>query len=448
MAVFSAPEDFTFDPNTGKYYSMGIITDPETGYNSQWVTWFDANTGEYEQYTYPIEPDAYSPEDFSEKKHISVPNDLSVKKFTDLPHDLPTQEIGKKKSKGLKITLFIILAIILIFGAVIGGHFAGFYSLSFLSVNIGLSIDIPKITIYEDHTNIPVEQDIALPSETDFTPGILTPGLYAGEGLTWDENEQKYMNPRTIYYLFKDDGTVKKVPSISLSPDEAFNILWNSAGGEIVWDLDSTVLISVGVYAVTDNEIFGHTISPEGSIIEFHGIVNDNNLIQITTKSLSGDTTTFDIYLTGTSATLPFFTNPLENTSWVAFEGEYGSTGSFDTLYIYSDIGFLNDGWYYMVHYGEYAMSFSQDPIMQSIYIGRYTINKNVIAIKGTIYIFDDTGNHIINEKPHTMVSAFRLDGNYLVREFYSKHTNNISIVYTAHPPYKEWFDIFAHLKQ
>jgi len=55
MVRFQAPEGFTFDPKSGRYYSSVVVDDPSTGKKVQWVTWFDASTGQYEQIPYPLE---------------------------------------------------------------------------------------------------------------------------------------------------------------------------------------------------------------------------------------------------------------------------------------------------------------------------------------------------------------------------------------------------------
>ena len=56
MSVYSVPEGFTLDENSGRYYKTDIVNDPGSGASVQWVTWFDTNTGKYEQYSYPMAP--------------------------------------------------------------------------------------------------------------------------------------------------------------------------------------------------------------------------------------------------------------------------------------------------------------------------------------------------------------------------------------------------------
>ncbi|MDD3414040.1 MAG: hypothetical protein PHY47_08565 [Lachnospiraceae bacterium] len=54
MEKYREPEGYLFDERTGLYYSQVIGVD-ETGRQAQIVTWFNAQTGEYSQYTYPVE---------------------------------------------------------------------------------------------------------------------------------------------------------------------------------------------------------------------------------------------------------------------------------------------------------------------------------------------------------------------------------------------------------
>ena len=54
MEKYREPEGYLFDERTGLYYSQVIGVD-ETGRQAQIVTWFNAETGEYSQYTYPVE---------------------------------------------------------------------------------------------------------------------------------------------------------------------------------------------------------------------------------------------------------------------------------------------------------------------------------------------------------------------------------------------------------
>jgi hypothetical protein len=52
---YSPPEGFEFDPSSGLYYNSTMGSDPETGKAVQWVTWFNASSGEYTQNSYPVE---------------------------------------------------------------------------------------------------------------------------------------------------------------------------------------------------------------------------------------------------------------------------------------------------------------------------------------------------------------------------------------------------------
>ena len=53
--VYAPPDGYSLDPESGLYYSSAMGADPETGTPVQWVTWFDANSGEYQQVCYPVE---------------------------------------------------------------------------------------------------------------------------------------------------------------------------------------------------------------------------------------------------------------------------------------------------------------------------------------------------------------------------------------------------------
>lgn len=56
MEKYKEPEGYILDERTGLYYSQIVGVD-ETGRQVQVVTWFDSETGEYSQHTYPIEDD-------------------------------------------------------------------------------------------------------------------------------------------------------------------------------------------------------------------------------------------------------------------------------------------------------------------------------------------------------------------------------------------------------
>ena len=58
MAVYSSPEGYEYDPSSGMYFSSSMIAEPGTGAPVQVVTWFDPNSGQYRQYTYPIKQPA------------------------------------------------------------------------------------------------------------------------------------------------------------------------------------------------------------------------------------------------------------------------------------------------------------------------------------------------------------------------------------------------------
>jgi hypothetical protein len=47
--VHTPPEGFTLDPNSGFYYLYTKSQNPQTGRNEQWITWFNPQTGGYQQ---------------------------------------------------------------------------------------------------------------------------------------------------------------------------------------------------------------------------------------------------------------------------------------------------------------------------------------------------------------------------------------------------------------
>ena len=53
MALYQPPEGFQYDPNTGYYYKQ-VIAQNAAGKTMQVVTWFNADTGQYRQDTYPV----------------------------------------------------------------------------------------------------------------------------------------------------------------------------------------------------------------------------------------------------------------------------------------------------------------------------------------------------------------------------------------------------------
>jgi hypothetical protein len=102
--TYAPPAGFTFDPQSGKYYRYEAIVDGQ-----QWVTWFDANSGQYEQVSYPAAP-------------VKAPTPSTAQ-------PVPT----KKRGKGALVAL---IALAVIIGGVFGGHYLGFYSLPFLTDSV------------------------------------------------------------------------------------------------------------------------------------------------------------------------------------------------------------------------------------------------------------------------------------------------------------------------
>ena len=56
MQNYMIPEGFYLDQGSGLYYKVDEVID-ELGNKVQWVTWFNDETGEYTQYSYPVEPE-------------------------------------------------------------------------------------------------------------------------------------------------------------------------------------------------------------------------------------------------------------------------------------------------------------------------------------------------------------------------------------------------------
>lgn len=95
MSVYSAPEGYQLDPNTGLYYSQ-VISENASGMQVQAVTWFNADTGEYAQYEYPMEP-------------------IASQSPTEVPESAVSTPFSKVKSFGaIKITLAITASITLL----------------------------------------------------------------------------------------------------------------------------------------------------------------------------------------------------------------------------------------------------------------------------------------------------------------------------------------------
>ncbi len=91
MAYYQVPQDYQFDPQTGLYYSQ-IIASDVSGNQSQIVTWFNADTGQYSQNVYPISPSQaqqsqaqYSPAQQSQAQYSSVKQSSAQQSFVQQP---------------------------------------------------------------------------------------------------------------------------------------------------------------------------------------------------------------------------------------------------------------------------------------------------------------------------------------------------------------------------
>ncbi|MDR0220222.1 MAG: TlpA family protein disulfide reductase [Lachnospiraceae bacterium] len=101
---YAPPEGFALDPQSGRYYrNDGIVN------GQQWVTWFDAMSGQYEQVCYPVPPVPAPPSGTA-----SAP-----------PPAAPPQ-------RGHDFAL-VVIALIVLLGGIYIGHYKGLYSLPFLT---------------------------------------------------------------------------------------------------------------------------------------------------------------------------------------------------------------------------------------------------------------------------------------------------------------------------
>ena len=118
MEKYREPEGYLFDERTGLYYSQIIGVD-ETGRQAQIVTWFNAETGEYSQYTYPVEGvDVKTLE--PKKTYYQVWNESELPELTE-PKIQSTRTVASAKKTLLPIIcglLVIFIAVVLIKGIV------------------------------------------------------------------------------------------------------------------------------------------------------------------------------------------------------------------------------------------------------------------------------------------------------------------------------------------
>jgi hypothetical protein len=104
--TYTPPEGFAYDPPSGRYYRQdGIVN------GQQWVTWFDADSGEYEQVQYPAAPQPAPTAPLVARGNASPPP-------AAMPQ--PTAPVPQKRGKGI---LVAVIALVVLVGAVFGGHF-------------------------------------------------------------------------------------------------------------------------------------------------------------------------------------------------------------------------------------------------------------------------------------------------------------------------------------
>lgn len=107
MANYNPPDDYLYDENSGLYYTQIIATD-ENGIESQVVTWFDAESGQYSQEVYPIDENTT----FTDDEEFE---------YLDEYKSTRNYEPAKRLSRGALIGIIIggIVVIALIVGIVI-----------------------------------------------------------------------------------------------------------------------------------------------------------------------------------------------------------------------------------------------------------------------------------------------------------------------------------------
>ncbi len=92
MQRYYAPEGFVYDDNTGLYYKSDIVTE-ENGQQTLWITWFDAQSGEYSQYSYPQESTLPSESDGNNNQQTSTTIENTNNASEAMPKEPPSADL-------------------------------------------------------------------------------------------------------------------------------------------------------------------------------------------------------------------------------------------------------------------------------------------------------------------------------------------------------------------
>ncbi len=108
MTPYNPPEGYLYDDNSGLYYSQIIAAD-ENGTESQIVTWFDVQTGEYSQEVYPIDENTnYVDDEEDDIEYLDGYNTVQPRK--------QKKRLSKKGViTGIIIGVVILLAVLIVF---------------------------------------------------------------------------------------------------------------------------------------------------------------------------------------------------------------------------------------------------------------------------------------------------------------------------------------------
>ena len=103
MTNYQAPQGYQFDPQTGLYYTQVLASDT-LGNQSQVVTWFNAETGEYSQNVYPVAPQPVvqeSPSQFAQQTQVRETEPWNLQQNTTvrgMQQDIPMLVQRKRPS--------------------------------------------------------------------------------------------------------------------------------------------------------------------------------------------------------------------------------------------------------------------------------------------------------------------------------------------------------------
>lgn len=104
MATYKAPEGYIYDSNSGLYYSQQIVKDT-SGNMNRFVTWFNADTGQYTQYLYPMPVDASQVELQANQEQVMNPQ-VNQDKKNSAPVDVD-QQSAQRRPNGVSVGKFV-----------------------------------------------------------------------------------------------------------------------------------------------------------------------------------------------------------------------------------------------------------------------------------------------------------------------------------------------------